>query len=588
LNNPDIPQFGTTYGYLSGTSVAAPFVTGIIALEAAANPAASPAQLKQALLQGVTYDPALGSINGLPPKVATSGVANAYNSVRNILNYYVGDNTAHGGSWTNFYGSSGAYVVGESTGFPSFVSVDQTGGSPVILDNTTKNLAGLQFVGDPTQRISAYEAAASTESINLNFNDGSVHQTELYVADLDKKRRVETVQLVDNVSGAVLDSQTVSLFTKGEYLTYDLRGNVSLRIINDSGPSAVYSGLFFDTPPTAPQTYFATDTTTTGANWRNQYGTQGAIIVDNGTQLPAYVSAFSVTGESTTVLKASTHVTNALQKFTDTNSGIESYWSTSTQMDLNLSTSDGLEHIVTLYLADYDRKKRQERIQVIDPGTGAVLTQQDIANFTTGQFISFQITGNVIFRVINTAGPSAVVSGVFFDDPYGSKVHFVGTDTTSQGNWKQNQYGLTNAYVVGDNFPLIDDPTNALITTSGASQAILGGPSSNPAALFGTGVSNSNKRIPAYLYTNTAMELSFNPGDLVTHTVALYFADLQNYHRIETVTIYDPATLEVETSQVLSHFNKGKYLIFDIVGEALITVSNGGYPNAVLNGVFTT
>ena len=36
-----------------------------------------------------------------------------------------------------------------------------------------------------------------------------------------------------------------------------------------------------------------------------------------------------------------------------------------------------------------------------------------------------------------------------------------------------------------------------------------------------------------------------------------------------------------------SNFSKGKYLVFDVTGQLLITVTNGGYPNAVISGVFT-
>ncbi len=585
--NPDDPQFTPSYGYLSGTSVSAPFVTGIIALEAAANPLASPAQLKAALLGGVTYDPALAATNGLPAKVLTSGVANAYNAVQNILNDYVGTDTVRQGNWINSYGSQGSFVVGASTSFPSFVTVDQTGGSPVIVDNTTKNLAGLQLAATPTQRISAYEAAASTESISLNFTDAAVHQTELYLADVDRKHRTETVQLIDNVTGTVLDSRTISNFTKGEYLIYNLRGNVSLKLINNAGPTAVYGGIFFDAPSTKPTTYTGTDTTTTGSNWRNLYGSQGAVVAGDSTQLPSYVSSFSVVGATGKVLSAKNHNSNSLQKITDSNSNIQSYWSSTTHLDLNVATNDALTHTVTLYLADYDHKRRQERVQVIDSPTGNILAQQDVTNFTKGQYLSFQITGSVTFRIINVSGTNAVVSGLFFDAPFGEKVSYVGTDNTTAGNWRESQYGLTSAYVVGDNFPGIDDLQNSLIVPTGATETILSYPTGSPTALFKTGPSDGTNRVAAYLRSTGAMEFAYNPGDLLNHTVALYFADYQNYHRLEVVTIYNPATLAVETSQVVSNFSKGKYLVFDISGQALISITNGGYPDAVLSGIFT-
>ena len=81
-------------------------------------------------------------------------------------------------------------------------------------------------------------------------------------------------------------------------------------------------------------------------------------------------------------------------------------------MDFNIGINDSLAHIVTLYVADYDKKKRQERIEVLDP-TGTLLVSQDLNNFTKGQFVSFRITGSVTFRVINTGPSNAVLSGDF-------------------------------------------------------------------------------------------------------------------------------------------------------------------------------
>jgi hypothetical protein len=43
----------------------------------------------------------------------------------------------------------------------------------------------------------------------------------------------------------VLDSRTLSSFTGGQYLVWNLGGHVQLRVTNLSGISAVVSGLFF-------------------------------------------------------------------------------------------------------------------------------------------------------------------------------------------------------------------------------------------------------------------------------------------------------------------------------------------------------
>ena len=214
-SNPDIPQFSPNFGFLSGTSMSAAFVSGIIGLEAAANPAASPQQLKTALLQGVTYDPALASINNNPALVSTAGVANAYKAVENIQEDFVSANTTRQGSWVNFYGSQGAYVVGESTAFPSFVTGTLTGGTPVLLSNTTRDAAGLQRVSDTTERLSAYEAATGSEQIGLDFTDGLSHQVSIYLADLDHKKRVETIGIYNADTGALLNAQTIGGIHQG-------------------------------------------------------------------------------------------------------------------------------------------------------------------------------------------------------------------------------------------------------------------------------------------------------------------------------------------------------------------------------------
>ena len=67
---------GGKFGYLSGTSMAAPEVAGVAALAWAADPTATVAQVRSALLQGVDQIPALAG------KVSSGGVLNAYNTLK--------------------------------------------------------------------------------------------------------------------------------------------------------------------------------------------------------------------------------------------------------------------------------------------------------------------------------------------------------------------------------------------------------------------------------------------------------------------------------------------------------------------------
>ena len=77
---PGVDIYGTLpggkYGYMSGTSMATPEVAGAAALAWAANPNATVAQVRSALVQGVTKVPALGG------KVSSGGCLNVYNTLK--------------------------------------------------------------------------------------------------------------------------------------------------------------------------------------------------------------------------------------------------------------------------------------------------------------------------------------------------------------------------------------------------------------------------------------------------------------------------------------------------------------------------
>ena len=582
------PPTAMSYGYDSGTSEATSFVTGTIALEAATNPSATPAELKAALLQSATYDPNLAAANGLAAKVATSGVVNAYHAVLAIRNPFVGTDASRQGSWVGYYGSQGGYVVGDSTAFPTgFVNVTTTGGAPVIVQNTTNNPAALQKATDPSERLSAYQGSATSETINLAFTDGAMHRTRLYVVDPDHKRRTETVSIVDAATGITVDTRQVSDFTKGEYLTWDLQGSVDM-VITSQGGGAAYSGLFFDAPDVKPTTFYNLDANTFGSNWRNTYGSQGYQVFGDASAntLPTYVSSFGTVGGTLDVLRTTTRNIHALQRNTDYAHNIEAYEASATNVDVNVAFSDTLLHTVTLYLADYTNQRRTERVQAIDAATGNVLVTQDVTGFKNGVFVSFNVAGAVTFRVIRTGGPDAVVSGVFFDAPFGENGHFDGTDLTTSGNWKSSQYGNTAAFVIGDDFPGYDAAADARVSITGGTRTIVRPTTADGRALLRTGVNTGKARVEAYASTTSSLTVNYTPADTFQHKLSLYFADYENFKRVETVSVIDTATNTVIDNQVLTNFSHGKYLTYDVSAAVKVVIRDRTYPNAVVSGVF--
>jgi subtilisin family serine protease len=95
---PGVNVYGTlsngTYGAMSGSSMAAPLVTGTVALVEAAHPSWTMSQVIDAVLDTVTPDPALAG------KVSTGGVVNAGAAVANTDGPYVVSATPGGSSYT--------------------------------------------------------------------------------------------------------------------------------------------------------------------------------------------------------------------------------------------------------------------------------------------------------------------------------------------------------------------------------------------------------------------------------------------------------------------------------------------------------
>ncbi len=89
----------------------------------------------------------------------------------------------------------------------------------------------------PPAGIAACWYSAGSFSVGVNLTDGQTHQVSLYFLDWDKAGRSETVGVYDTSTGAVWDSRTVSSFSGGEYLVWDVSGNVTFKITKVAGPT---------------------------------------------------------------------------------------------------------------------------------------------------------------------------------------------------------------------------------------------------------------------------------------------------------------------------------------------------------------
>ncbi len=122
----------------------------------------------------------------------------------------------------------------------------------------------------------------------------------------------------------------------------------------------------------------------------------------------------SVTGASQYTWFASTNLPSGLQNVNG-NGRFASCWYSATSFTYDLNFLDSSVHRFTLYAMDFDGLNRGEKIEVLDGASGAILDTQQVASFTGGRYLSWNVSGHVLVRVTNLGGQNAVVSGLFFD-----------------------------------------------------------------------------------------------------------------------------------------------------------------------------
>jgi hypothetical protein len=163
---------------------------------------------------------------------------------------FVKTDTATQGSWQGVYGSQGYHLIGDASSYPSYAQVSANGNSNYVWNSSTDDPRALQEVGS-SNRIAAcwYGGTSSGQgfTINVSFTDGQTHQLALYLLDWDQYGggRSEQVQIVDATTGTVLDTENAANFGNGEYLVWNVSGDIQISITStDSFGSAVLSGLF--------------------------------------------------------------------------------------------------------------------------------------------------------------------------------------------------------------------------------------------------------------------------------------------------------------------------------------------------------
>jgi probable HAF family extracellular repeat protein len=178
----------------------------------------------------------------------TAGQNHALLLTPNSASFQRVDSTTQG-TWKGTYGTSGYSIFQERTSLPSYASVLISGASNYTWAGSTTDVRALQKgTAGASDRLAATHYSASSFTIQVGIKDGASHQLAVYALDWDgANSRRQQIDVIDPVTGRVLNSQTVAAFSGGQYLVWNISGNVQLRVTNlVTGKNAVLSGLFFD------------------------------------------------------------------------------------------------------------------------------------------------------------------------------------------------------------------------------------------------------------------------------------------------------------------------------------------------------
>ena len=345
----------------------------------------------------------------------TAGPINFGDAVSTGTATFVGPpNTTTQGNWKSFTGADGSVIPNEMTRNPMYVIPTVSGQLNYTWAASTTDVRALNKTPSAsTDRIASCWYTDISMTFDLDFTDTQKHSVSIYAVDWDHLMRSERIDVIDPSTGSVLDSQTLSSFDNGEYLTWQLSGHVQLEVTKLNAMNAVVSGIFFGAPlsPANSATYVGKDTATQG-NWMGKYGKEGDDVINDSTNYPAYATV-TPTGQTSYTWAGSTNDSRALER--PAGGRIAATWFSNTSETIDINLTDNKAHNISIYALDWDNASRSEQVQLFDATTGAQLDTQPLSSFSGGTYLTWKVSGHVQIKITKTGGANAVVSGLFFD-----------------------------------------------------------------------------------------------------------------------------------------------------------------------------
>ena len=439
---------------------------------------------------------------------------------------FVGTDTTTQGTWIGSYGAAGSDIIGSTLSLPSYATVTSSGATLTTWSATTSDVRGLEIPGS-TNRIAACLYSNTSFTIEVNLTDGQVHPVSLYALDWDSRNRSEQIQVLDGSSGAVLNTQTISSFAGGEYLTWNVSGDVKIQVTLLGGDNAVGSGLFIGAGSSAsgstltpshvyanPGTYTATLSATDAAGHSGNSTT--AVTVNDVPPTVTVTDPPPVAGSPVSFTASATDVSPAVQAAGYTYAWTFGDGTTGTGGTSSHTYATAGTYTVTVTAMDEYGKTgtASETITISAPGSTGTL------NVSAGSSITSNPLATVTFAGSVSGGTAPYSYSWNYGDgntTAGTSVTFAGTDTTTQGSWS-GVYGAAGYDIVGSSPSL---PSYASVTTTGAETCTWAATTTD---VRGLQISGASSRIAACWY-NGSFTIDVNLTDGQMHAVSLYAMD---------------------------------------------------------------
>ncbi len=481
--------------------------------------------------------------------------------------------TATQGNWKGVYGADGYNVINNAISYPAYVTPVPTGNSSYTWPATT-DVRALQQANSGS-RIAAVWYAASSFTIDLPFSGTQVYQMAVYCLDFDNEGRAQRLDILDT-NNNVLDSRSLTDMSGGVWVVWNLSGHVQLRLTGTAGPNAVLNGLFFSTSasPTATAQFIKLDSTTQGT-WKGVYGADGYNVINNAISYPAYVTPVP-TGNSSYTWPATTDV-RALQQ-ANSGSRIAAVWYAASSFTIDLPFSGTQVYQMAVYCLDFDNEGRAQRLDILDTNNN-VLDSRSLTDMSGGVWVVWNLSGHVQLRLTGTAGPNAVLNGLFFSTSASptATAQFIKLDSTTQGTWK-GVYGADGYNVINN---AISYP--AYVTPVPTGNSSYTWPATTDVRALQQ--ANSGSRIAAVWYAASSFTIDLPFSGAQVYQMAVYCLDFDNEGRAQRLDILDTNN-NVLDSRSLTNISGGVWVVWNLSGHVQLRLTGTAGPNAVVNGLF--